>query len=151
MLVTLSWSPGRQVFVPGTAEVLARHPVGEDPVPGDALALQGQMLALRVLVGAGYTEGQGPAGDLHCRPRAAGALVRGPERAGKHPATPGRRHRRCTAAGHSPGTGTKAPASQFFRNVRTVEDRKNLRCQSRGTVRHGTVNIPLPCRIHKKV
>ena len=47
--------------------------------------------------------------------------------------------------------GTKAPASQFFRNVRTVEDRKNLRCQSRGTVRHGTVNIPLPCRIHKKV
>ena len=55
MLVTQSWSPGRQVFVPGTAEVLARHPVGEDPVPGDALPLQGQMLALRVLVGAGYT------------------------------------------------------------------------------------------------
>ena len=55
MLVTQSWSPGRQVFVPGTAEVLARHPVGEDPVPGDALPLQGQMLALCVLVGAGYT------------------------------------------------------------------------------------------------
>ena len=55
MLVTQSWSPGRQVFVPGTAEVLARHPVGEDPVPGDALPLQGQMPALRVLVGAGYT------------------------------------------------------------------------------------------------
>ena len=49
------------------------------------------------------------------------------------------------------GTGTKAPASQFFRNVRTVENGKNLRCQSRGTVRHGTVNIPLPYRIHKKV
>lgn len=47
--------PCQQVFVPGTAEVLARHPVGEDPVPGDALPLQGQMLALRVLVGAGYT------------------------------------------------------------------------------------------------
>lgn len=28
--------PCQQVFVPGTAEVLARHPVGEDPVPGDA-------------------------------------------------------------------------------------------------------------------
>ena len=55
MLVTQSWSPGRQVFVPGTAEVLARHPVGEDPVPGDTLPLQGQMPALRVLVGAGYT------------------------------------------------------------------------------------------------
>lgn len=47
--------PCQQVFVPGTAEVLARHPVGEDPVPGDALPLQGQMLALCVLVGAGYT------------------------------------------------------------------------------------------------
>ena len=68
-------------------------------------------------VAAGYPERQGPAGDLHCRTRAAGALVRGPERAGKHPAAPGGRHRGGTSAGHTFWTGTKTPASQFRRNA----------------------------------